>query len=140
MKFMVCYDGSKESRKALEIARDHAKVWGASLEVATSIMRELPLKHSYVAKKEQVLENEVEEILEGSGVPFEIELQLNTLSPEVQMVRFAEKESIDMIYVNIGKRSKVGKLVFGSMAQYLILKAPCPVVTVKNSTQEKAGA
>jgi len=140
VKFMVCYDGSKESRKALELARDHAKVWGASLEVATSIMRELPLKHSYVAKKEQALENEVEEILEGSDVPFEIELLLTTLSPEVQMVRFAEKESIDMIYVNIGKRSKVGKLVFGSMAQYLILKAPCPVVTVKNSTQEKAGA
>ena len=128
---MVCYDGSKESRKALELARDHAKVWGASLEVATSIMRELPLKHSYVAKKEQELENEVQEILEGSDVSFEVELLLTTLSPETQMVRFAEKESIDMIYVNIGKKSKVGKLVFGSMAQYLILKAPCPVVTVK---------
>jgi len=131
MKFMVCYDGSKGSRKALEVARDHAKVWGASLEVATSIMRELPLKHSYVAKKEEVLENEVQEILKGSDVPFEIELLLTTLSPELQMVRFAEKESIDMIYVNIGRKSKVGKLVFGSMAQYLILKAPCPVVTVK---------
>jgi len=71
------------------------------------------------------------EILEGSDVSFEVELLLTPLSPELQMVQFAEKESIDMIYVNIGKKSKVGKLVFGSMAQYLILKAPCPVVTVK---------
>ena len=131
MKFMVCYDGSKESRKALELARDHAKVWGATLEVTTSIMRELSLKHSYVAKKEQDLENEIQEILKESDVPFEVELLLTTLSPEVQMVRFAEKEAIDMIYIGIEKKSKVGKLVFGSTAQYMILKAPCPVVTVK---------
>ena len=131
MKFMVCYDGSKESQKALELARDHAKVWGATLDVTTSIMRELPLKHSYVAKKEQVLENEIQEILEGSDVPFEVELLLTTQSPEVQMVRFAEKEAIDMIYIGIEKKSKVGKLIFGSTAQYMILKAPCPVLTVK---------
>ena len=128
---MVCYDGTKESRKALELARDHAKVWGATLEVTTAIMRELPLKHSYVAKKEQVLENEIQEILEGSDLPFEFELLLATLSPEAQIVRFAEKESIDMIYLGIGKKSKVGKVVFGSTVQHIILKAPCPVVTVK---------
>ncbi|MBW2513019.1 MAG: universal stress protein, partial [Deltaproteobacteria bacterium] len=29
------------------------------------------------------------------------------------------------------RRSKVEKIVFGSTAQYIILKALCPVVTVK---------
>ena len=131
MKFMVCYDGSKEAKKALELARDHAKVWGATLAVTTSIMRELSLKHSYVAKKERDLENEIQKILEGSDVPFEVELLLDTLTPEVQMVSFAEKEAIDMIYIGIEKKSKVGKLLFGSTAQYMILKAPCPVLTVR---------
>jgi len=128
---MVCYDGSKESKKALELARDHAKVWGASLDITQSIMRESSLKHSFVAKKEEALENEVQELLKGTEVPFEVELLLTTLSPDVQMVRYAEKEDIDMVYIGIEKKSKVGKMVFGSTAQYMILKAPCPVVTVK---------
>jgi nucleotide-binding universal stress UspA family protein len=38
---------------------------------------------------------------------------------------------IDLIFLGIVKKSKVGKLLFGSTAQYVILHAPCPVVTVQ---------
>ena len=131
MKFMVCYEGSKEARKALELAREHAKVWGATLEVVNAIMREIPLKRSFVEKKEQVLENEVKEILGKTDISYETVLLIDTQSSEEQMVRFAEKEGIDQVFIGIEKKSKVGKLVFGSTAQYLILKAPCPVVTIK---------
>jgi nucleotide-binding universal stress UspA family protein len=131
MKFMVCYDGSKESKKALKVAKEHAKVWGASLEVVNAIMRELALKHSFIERKEKELEDEVRAIIDESGAPYETELLIARLGPEEQMVRFAENESIDQIFIGIGKTSKVGKMVFGSTAQYMILKAPCPVVTVK---------
>jgi nucleotide-binding universal stress UspA family protein len=131
MKFMVCYDGSKEAKKALELAREHAKVWGASLEVVNSIMREISLKRSFIEKKEQSLENEIKELLSGSDIPYKVELLIDTLHPEEQMVLFAEKERIDQIFVGIEKKSKVGKLVFGSTAQYMILKTPCPVISVK---------
>ena len=131
MKFMVCYDGSKEAKKALELAREHAKVWGASLEVVNSIMREISLKRSFIEKKEQSLENEINELLGGRDIPYKVELLIDTLQPEEQMVQFAKKERIDQIFVGIEKKSKVGKLVFGSTAQYMILKTPCPVVSVK---------
>ena len=131
MKFMVCYDGSKKSKKALELAREHAKVWGATLEVVDAIERELPLKRSFIEKKEQNLENEIKEVLRGSGIAYEVNLLIDTLSPEEQMVRFSGKEGIDQIFIGIDKQSKVEKLVFGSTAQYTILKAPCPVVTAK---------
>ena len=131
MKFMVCFDGSKEAKKALELAREHAKVWGASLEVVNSIMREISLKRSFIEKKEHSLENSIKELLGGSDIPYKVELLIDTLHPEEQMVQFAEKERIDQIFVGIEKKSKVGKLVFGSTAQYMILKAPCPVLTIK---------
>jgi nucleotide-binding universal stress UspA family protein len=33
--------------------------------------------------------------------------------------------------VGVKRRSKVGKLLMGSTAQYVVLQADCPVVTVK---------
>ena len=131
MKFMVCYDSSKEAKKTLELAREHAKVWGATLEVINSIMRDLSLKRSFIEKKEQAIEYEINEFLGGSGISYKAELLIDTLHPAEQMVQYAEKEEIDQIFIGIEKKSKVGKLIFGSTAQHMILTAPCPVVTVK---------
>ena len=45
--------------------------------------------------------------------------------------RLANENGIDEVIIGVHRRSKVGKLVFGSTAQYVILNAPCPVVAVK---------
>ena len=49
----------------------------------------------------------------------------------IKAVSFLQENEIDLIIIAIRKRSKIGKLVFGSTAQYVILKAPCPVLSVK---------
>jgi nucleotide-binding universal stress UspA family protein len=56
---------------------------------------------------------------------------LTDLTPGEQLVQFAEDQEIDQIFLGIRRKSKVGKLLFGSTAQYVILHASCPVVTVK---------
>jgi nucleotide-binding universal stress UspA family protein len=48
-----------------------------------------------------------------------------------QLVDFAERNNVDEIIIGVGRRSKVGKALFGSTAQHIILNAPCPVVTIK---------
>ncbi|MGW8186758.1 MAG: universal stress protein, partial [Desulfobacterales bacterium] len=53
------------------------------------------------------------------------------LSPGEDLVQFAKENRIDEIIIGVRRRSKVGKLVFGSTAQFVILNAPCPVVSVK---------
>lgn len=131
MKFLVCYDESNEAKKALKVAQDHAKIWRAKLEVVNTITRVEPLKHSAVKKMEEKMEGEVREILGGDDPPYEVQLLLTDLTSGEQLVKFAEDRKTDQIFLGIVKKSKVGKLLFGSTAQYIILHAPCPVITVQ---------
>lgn len=130
MKFMVCYDGSDAAKSALKLAQKDARRLDAKLEVANTVTRELPLKHSQIKSKEDKLNREVMDLLGGDDVPWETQLLVTSLTSGEQLIKFAQDETVDLIYIGIIKKSKVGKLIFGSTAQYVILHAPCPVVTV----------
>jgi len=131
MKFLVCYDETTEAKKALKVAREHAKIWKAELEVVNAITRVEPLKHAKVKKMEEKMEGEVKEILAEDDPPYEVQLLLTDLTPGEQLVKYAEEQKMDQIFLGIAKKSKVGKFLFGSTAQYVILHSPCPVVAVR---------
>ena len=131
MKFLVCYDETNEAKEALKVAQEHARVWNAKLEVVNAVIRIEPLKHSRVQKMEINLAGQVKDILGSDDPPYEVQLLLTDLTSGEQLVKFAEDMKIDLIFLGIVKKSKVGKLLFGSTAQYVILHAPCPVVTVQ---------
>ncbi len=77
------------------------------------------------------MEREVKEILAEDDTPYEVQLLLTDLTPGEQLIIYAEDQKMDQIFLGIVKKSKVGKFLFGSTAQYVILHAPCPVVTVQ---------
>ena len=131
MKFLVCFDSTTEAKKALKVACEHAKMWQAELEVVNAITRVEPLKHAKVKKMEEKMEAEVKEILAEDDPPYEVQLLLTELTPGEQLIQYAEDQMMDLIFLGIVKTSKVGKFLFGSTAQYVILHAPCPVVTVR---------
>ena len=131
MKFMVCYDESDAAKSALKLAQKHAKILDAKLEVVSTITRELPLKHSQIQKKEDNLKREVMDLLGGDDVSYETQVLATSLTSGEQLIKFAQDEQVEQIYIGIIKKSKVDKLIFGSTAQYVILHAPCPVITVQ---------
>ena len=65
------------------------------------------------------------------GLVCDTHVVVSPLSAGEDLVQFAEQNSIDFIVIGIRRRSRVGKLIFGSNAQRVILTAPCPVLTVK---------
>ena len=88
------------------------------------------MRHKRLSLLEDELTAEVKDLMEGSQVDYEVQLLVNTLEAGEQLVQFAAAKKVDQIFIGIRKTSKVGKLVFGSTAQYVILNAPCPVVSV----------
>ena len=61
----------------------------------------------------------------------EPKLLVRGLSPGEDLVQFSGENKVDEIVIGIKRRSKVGKFLFGSTAQYVILHASCPVFTVR---------
>jgi len=131
MKFLVCYEEADPSSEILEKALAHAKVWNATLEVVKTVTRELPIKHSKILEMEKEMETTVSKKIGDSGVTYNVQLMVTSLEPGEKLVKFAEEEEIDLVFIGIIKKSKVSKLFFGSTAQYVILYASCPVVTIK---------
>jgi len=129
MKIMVCYQDSSTSRDTVRLAQQHAEVWKAEIEVVSTITREEPIKHSRLQEREEQFEAQIRDLFEDVDVPYKAHLLVNSTSAGEQLVRHASRKSVDFVCMGIKKRSKVGKLIFGSTVQYVILNAPCPVLT-----------
>jgi nucleotide-binding universal stress UspA family protein len=130
MKFLVAYTGSAESKAALEQAISLARVLHATVIVITSMEGGRSEKPEEIARVNQELKR-VEQQLQEAVIPHEVHEMARGLSPGEDIVIFAEENDIDQIFVGIEKKSKTRKLLLGSTAQYIILKANCPVTTVK---------
>lgn len=79
------------------------------------------------------------ESLEGlekqlDGVEHEVR---QTVGPDVadQLLEVAREVDAELIVIGLRHRSPVGKMLMGSVAQRVLLDAPCPVLAVKAARQ-----
>ena len=130
MKILVGYDGTNSAKEALNLAKSHAKVFGASVEVVTSMQKGTESERKIIEQAERGLEY-AKSLFEDAAIACNTHLLIRGMSPGEDLVEFANENQIDQIVVGVKRRSKVGKLLMGSTAQYVILQAACPVITVK---------
>ena len=130
MKILVGYDGTNSAKEALNLAKSHAKTFGASVEVVTSMQKGTESERKEIEQAERGLEY-AKSLLEDADLTCNTHLLIRGLSSGEDLVEFANENQIEEIIVGVKRRSKVGKLLMGSTAQYVILQANCPVVTVK---------
>lgn len=130
MKFLVSYAGTKESEAALELAKTHARIFDAKLVVVSSSEGGKGEKLEDIAKIKNDLDR-IQKDASDEGVDCEVEQLARGLTPGEDIVLYAEENEIDQIYVGIRKKSRTSKLILGSNAQFIILKAKCPVTSVK---------
>ena len=130
MKILVGYEESRVADAALNLALKHARAFGADIFIVTSLEQ----SHELQIDDIEAVENKLEELkltYKIDDLHCETYAMVSLLTPGETLVEFSQDNNIDQIFIGVKKRSKVGKLVFGSNAQYIILEASCPVVTVK---------
>jgi len=139
-KILLPTDFSEGSKNALPYAMELAKQYNASLYLIHVIydlsqasglhvphvnLDQLYLEIEGAAKKE--LERFGLEELRGLNVHREIIRGV----PYEEIIKFAEKNQIDLIVIGTHGRKGLEKVFFGSTAEQVVRRAPCAVLTVR---------
>ena len=131
MNILVGYDESESACAAVKLAERHAIAWNAKLVIVQTIPQQRELSFLEIERAEKALRYNIRKLLQANNLNIETHLVLAIEAPGAELVKFANENKIDEIVIGIGKKSRLGKLLFGSNAQHVILNSPCPVVTVK---------
>jgi nucleotide-binding universal stress UspA family protein len=130
MNILVGFDGSNSSIAALDLACTYAKSFDATIEIVTSMAE----GDTEAVEKIREAETQLawaESHVSKAGITANTHLLIRGMKPGEDIVHFADENNVDVTFIGVRRRSKVGKLLFGSNAQFIVLKAPCPVMTVK---------
>ncbi len=130
MNIMVGYNGGDVGERALKLAGEYALLTSAFVHIITSMEGGEAEKTSDIQQVEKDLEF-AGKYMESSGVKFLAQQSVRGLSPGEDIVRYAKENGIDQIFLGIKKKSRAQKMLLGSTARYVVLKAHCPVTSIK---------
>jgi len=148
------------STKKILLATDYSPAGAEALRVATALARDSGscLMIAHVSESElhpvgELFEEEpkaspketaqLEAILPtDSSVVFEHRLlfgepgSLSVVKPADELLKLAREEDVDMIVIGTHGRSGLGRMLMGSVAERVVRAATCPVVTVKQPSED----
>ena len=139
-KVLVPTDFSDCSDAALEYGRHMADTFGAALHVLHIVQDPYtqpwaaeafpaPLGDLLLQWEEQARKRMLDALTEPERVRATVATQIG--SPFLEIVRYAEEQQIDLIVIGTHGRGPIGHMLLGSVAEKVVRKAPCPVLTVR---------
>jgi nucleotide-binding universal stress UspA family protein len=144
---LVPTDFSDASQAALDYAKALAVPFGASIHLV-HVMEDL-LAHAwaaevYVASMPNLrdeIEKEAREQLTAMLAAeerqrFVVVTALLAGNPFVEIVRYAKAQAVDLIVIGTHGRGAIAHMLLGSVAEKVVRKSPCPVLTVRETQHE----
>jgi nucleotide-binding universal stress UspA family protein len=128
MNVIVGYRPTPEASVALDRAVSVARRFSAQLVVINSAEQPVETPEPISA---EVSADALSYRLEQDGIDHEIHQLGVTDDPAIAILAGVKDPVGDLIVIGMRSRSPVGKLVLGSVAQQVLLAAPCPVLAVK---------
>ncbi len=74
----------------------------------------------------------VQALLAASGVNAEFKQFVRGKNAVTEIEALVDALQVNLVVIGLRKRSAVGKLILGSVAQDILLSVPCPVLAVKS--------
>jgi nucleotide-binding universal stress UspA family protein len=145
-RILVPTDFSKHSDNALTYAAAFAEKFHAELyllhvvqdlsvfvpEAAIAVPSMPPVEQLTAAVRETL-----ERVIEKNKLRrFTVHAEVREGSPFYEIIRFAKEQEIDLIILGTHGRSGLAHVLLGSVAEKVVRKAPCPVLTVRHPEHE----
>jgi nucleotide-binding universal stress UspA family protein len=142
-KILVATDFSEHSNKALLYGAELAAKFGAELHLLHAI-ETTPRMHgegAYVPPEMDVeLENAAVKQLDHLNVTATSDLKVVRKvqhgHPFVETIRYAKEKDISLIVLGTHGRGAIAHMLLGSVAEKVVRKAPCPVLTVRDNEHD----
>jgi len=143
---LVPTDFSEGSKQAFAYALEVARTCGAKLTLLHVV--ELPSyltdghtpAHVTTALRDHMQGSAQQQLArllpEGAGTPVEIARQVAVGVPHQKILEIAAAEQVDWIVMATHGRTGLSHLVMGSVAERVVRKASCPVLTVRAPERE----
>ncbi|GAB3559513.1 universal stress protein [Spelaeicoccus albus] len=130
MTIVVGYVPTSQGNAALDRAIIEARRDGGQKLIVVNASRSDPLEgDKSIAAPEKLAQ--IRRQLDFAGVDYDIRQPLRGQDPAGEIVQTATDLGASLIVIGLRKRSPVGKMIFGSTAQAVLLDAECPVLAVK---------
>jgi nucleotide-binding universal stress UspA family protein len=121
----------RASLHLLHVLDESYLTWAASDGLAA------PMAANVRDDAEKFAQNQLQKLLtEAERELYRAVAVLRIGSPFVEIVRYAREENIDLIVMGTHGRGLIAHLLLGSVAERVVRKAPCPVLTVRHPEHE----
>jgi nucleotide-binding universal stress UspA family protein len=128
MTILVAYAPRPEGQAALDKGIEIAKRRNEHLLVVNAS----PGGHGEDPSKADVQDVErVQELLQSAGIDAEFRQFVRGKSAIEEIQALVDTLPVSVLIIGLRKRSPVGKLIMGSVAQDILLSVSCPVLAVK---------
>lgn len=144
---LVATDFSETSAVALRYAKAFAHAFGASLHVLHVVQEPFAqpwaveaygfslatLQEDWVREAKTRIETT---LTAEERASYRAELATRLGHPVVEILKYANEQRVDLVVIGTHGRGPLGHMVMGSVAERIVRKATCPVLTVHHPERE----
>ena len=125
----------------LELARAIARTHHAKIlllhvvPLSPAVAADASLAAQYYMEMEKNARLKLRKIARSNLKNFDVEIVVEISSPATMIVKQAAKLRADLVIIATHGRTGIKRFLLGSVAEHLVARCPCPVLTIRPGTE-----